>query len=156
MIRVALLASLLAAISIPTPVESDTAPPPSANGNGATTFVAALKGKSETFDGQKFPYTGVGTLTIDEATGALSYSFDLSNGLTFAGTGTAAITSKGRIFGIVDTSSGGIMGSVIIEGKTDANRQKFSVKMTAAIPNRLGPPPGGFVLSKIKAKGVRL
>ena len=118
-------------------------------------FDATLKGVSETFDGDKFPYTGTGTMTFDDVAGTVDYSFQLSNGLTFSGTGTAAVTPKGRIFGVVDTSSNGINGSAVIEGKAKKDGSKFTAKIFAAIPNRLGPPPGGFVISKIKVKGTR-
>jgi hypothetical protein len=121
----------------------------------AASFVynATLVGKSETFTGQHFPYKGSGTMTIDDVAGTVSYSFLLTNGLTFAGTGQAAITPKGRVFGLVTSSSGGINGTAIVEGSTPKNRKTFTVKITAAIPNRLGPAPQGFVLSKITAKG---
>ena len=118
-------------------------------------FDTSLAGTSETFQGQKFAFTGEGTMTIDDVAGTLAYSFQLNNGFTFAGTGNAAVTAKGRIFGVVTTESNGIMGSAVVEGKASAKRDKFAVKITAAIPNRLGPPPSGFVLSKMKAKGTK-
>ena len=118
-------------------------------------FDCTLKGVSETFNGEKFPYTGTGTMTFDDVAGTVNYSFTLSNTLTFEGTGTAALTPKGRIFGVVNTNSGGINGSAIIEGKAAKDGSKFAAKIVAAIPNRLGPAPGGFVLSKIKVKGTK-
>lgn len=117
-------------------------------------FDATLKGVSETFNGDKFPYTGTGTMTFDDVAGTVTYSFQLSNGLTFSGDGTAAVTAKGRIFGVVSAGSPGIDGSAVIEGKANKDRTKFNAKIFAAIPNRLGPPPNGFVISKIKVKGT--
>ena len=135
-------AIVLASVPSPAPAES-------------LGFSSTLRGVSETFTGQKFKFTGVGTMSFDDVAGTVSYSFLLSNGLTFAGTGTAAVTPKGRIFGVVTTQSAGIAGSAVIEGKAAKDRRKFSVTIAAAIPNRLGPPPSGFVLSKMKAKGTR-
>jgi hypothetical protein len=132
---------------------------------GTTTYDVVLKGTSETFAGEKFPFTGVGTMTIDEGNGLLSFNLQLSNGLSFTGNGQAAVTERGRVFASVDLESGSssilglplgiIEGVAVIDGKTKRDRSSFSVKMTAAIPNRLGPPPQGFVLSKMSAKGTR-
>lgn len=132
---------------------------------GATTYDVVLKGTSETFAGEKFPFTGVGTMTIDEGNGLLSFNLQLSNGLSFTGDGQAAVTERGRVFASVDLESGAsgllglplgtIEGVAVVDGKTKRDRSSFSVKMTAAIPNRLGPPPQGFVLSKMSAKGTR-
>lgn len=119
----------------------------------STTFDATLTGTSETFLGQHFPFKGTGTMTIDDVAGTVTYSFALSNGLTFSGTGAAAVTAKGRVFGLVNSSSGGISGTAIVVGSTPKNRKTFTVKITAAIPNRLGPAPSGFVISKMTAKG---
>jgi hypothetical protein len=116
-------------------------------------YTATLAGVSETFDGHHFPFKGTGTMTIDDVAGTVSYSFDLNNGLTFSGTGQAAVTPKGRVFGLVNSSSGGINGTAIVVGSTPKSRKTFTVKITAAIPNRLGPAPGGFVISKMTAKG---
>jgi hypothetical protein len=144
--------------------DGDTTPVAAAFVGGAT-FDVALKGTSETFDGSKFPFTGIGTMTIDTGTGVLTFSFLLSNGLTFEGSGLASVTEKNRIFGSVDIGTGttnvlglplgGIEGVVVIDGKAKSDGSSFSVKMIAAVPNRLGPPPAGFVLSKMSAKGVR-
>jgi hypothetical protein len=132
---------------------------------GAATYDVVLKGTSETFAGEKFPFTGVGTMTIDEGNGLLSFNLQLSNGLGFTGDGQAAVTERGRVFASVDLESGSssifglplgaIEGVAVVDGKTKRDRSSFSVKMTAAIPNRQGPPPQGFVLSKISAKGTR-
>jgi hypothetical protein len=132
---------------------------------GGATYDVALKGTSETFDGSKFPFTGVGTMTIDTATGLLTFQFQLSNGFNFEGDGIAAVTEKNRIFGSVDFETGStsffglplglIEGNAVVEGKAKSDGSSFSIKMIAAIPNRQGPPPAGFVLSKMSAKGVR-
>ncbi|MBL8900463.1 MAG: hypothetical protein JNM84_22730 [Planctomycetes bacterium] len=132
---------------------------------GGATYDVALKGTSETFDGSKFPFTGVGTMTIDTGTGLLTFQFQLSNGLSFSGDGIAAVTEKNRIFASVDLESGTtsflgvplgvIEGVAVIDGKGKSDGSSFSAKMTAAVPNRLGAPPQGFVLSKMSAKGVR-
>lgn len=143
--------TLIAAAATALLVLASAAPTPAAN----VVFDCTLKGKSETFGGQKFKFTGAGTMTIDDVAGTLTYSFALSNGLTFSGQGTAAITEKGRVFGSVDTSSPGIDGVAVVEGAASKDRRKFTVKIAAAIPNRLGAPPQGFVLSKMTAKGTR-
>lgn len=121
----------------------------------STGFASTLSGTSETFNGEKFKFTGTGNMTFDDVAGTVNYSFQLSNGLTFSGTGQAAVTPKGRIFAVVTTAAGGISGSAVIEGKASKGRDKFAAKIVAAIPNRLGPPPAGFVLSKMKVKGTK-
>lgn len=146
----------------PSEVEFAEAPAPVL---GTATFDCELKGTSETFGGEKFKFTGTGTMTIDEVTGTLTFSFNLSNGLTFGGTGTAAVTEKGRVFGVIDLSQsttsiaglslGGAEGSAVVDGKAKTDGSSFSAKITAGIPNRLGPPPAGFVLSKMSVKGTR-
>lgn len=126
---------------------------PAPDAAAAFTYNTTLSGTSETFTGQKFKFTGTGTMSFDDVASTVTYSFLLSNGLTFAGTGQSAVTAKGRILGLVNSSSGGYTGSAVIQGSATKDRKKFTVKIVAAIPNRLGLPPQGFVLSTITAKG---
>ena len=119
MLRTSLFAALTAALLLVATSQSA----PAANAK----YDSTLKGVSETFDGHKFPYSGSGTMTIDDVTGTLTYSYLLSNGLTFAGSGNAAITAKGRIFGSVTTSSGGIYGAAVVEGKASKDRTHRSI-----------------------------
>jgi hypothetical protein len=117
-------------------------------------YNCTLTGKSETYQGQHFPFKGTGTMTIDDVTNTVSYSFTLTNGLTFTGTGQGAVTPKGRVFGLVSADgSNDTHGSAVIVGSAAKNRKSFTVKITAAIPDRLGDPPAGFVVSKMTVKG---
>jgi len=144
MLRTTMLAAMAATVLFMTPARAPAA---------SIVYNCTLVGKSETFTAQHFPFKGTGTMTIDDVAGTVSYSFQLSNGLTFSGTGQAAITAKGRIFGLVSANSPGVTGTAVVDGSTPKNRKTFTVKITAAIPNRLGPAPQGFVLSKMTAKG---
>jgi hypothetical protein len=122
----------------------------------AVDYDVKLNGVSETYQGQHFPYTGTGTMTIDDTTNTVSYTFALSNGLTFTGTGQGAVTPKGRVFGLVSADgSNSTHGNAVIVGSASKDRKSFTVKITAAIPDRLGPPPAGFVISRITAKGKK-
>lgn len=119
-----------------------------------SSYDATLKGVSETYNADKFKFTGEGTMAFDDVASTATFNFTLSNQLTFSGSGTAAVTPKGRIFGLATTTSGQIQGSAIIDGKASKDRKKFTANIVAAIPNRLGNPPQGFVLSKMKVKGT--
>lgn len=127
---------------------------------GGTTFVAFLKGTSETTADDKFKFNGFGSITIDEGSGQLTYSFLLDNGFTFSGSGVAAVSEKNNVNALIDVESGGtvdaggISGQGILDGKVDRNRTKFKGSLIVAVPNRLGPAPAGFVLSKIKIAGI--
>ena len=115
------------------------------------TFDVTLKGVSKTVGGDRFKYTGEGTMSIDDVSGTFDYDIQLSNGLTFSGSGNAAVTEKNEVFAVATTTSGGISGSVVFVGKLKGS--KFKGKLTAAVPNRIGPPPAGFVLSTAKISG---
>ncbi len=114
-------------------------------------FSFTLKGLSKTTAGEKFKYTGSGSLAFDDQTGAFTYSVELSNGLTFEGDGQGALTSKNELFAVGNSAAGGISGTVLFVGKLKGSKLKG--KFTAAIPNRLGPPPAGFVLSTAAING---
>lgn len=119
--------------------------------------VRLTRGASKTVFGQTFRFTGNGTLTVDTDTGIFTYSIALSNGLTFEGTGQVAQTVKNEVFGTgTTTSAGGIAGNVILTGKLKRKGAKFAAgKLYAAIPNRLGPAPDGFVYTTARLSGKR-
>ena len=125
-------------------------------GADLTYNVKLKKGVSNTVAGQAFKFTGKGTMTVNETTGKFTYSLKLSNGLTFAGSGELARTTKNQVYAKSTTMSGGIEGVVIFTGKMAAGDKKFKAgKMYAAVPNRLGAPPAGFVYSTAKLSGTR-
>jgi hypothetical protein len=118
--------------------------------------ITLKKGVSKTTMGDAFPFTGKGTMTVNEGTGEFSYSIKLSNGLTFEGSGDIARTSKDEVFGTATTVSGGLAGTIIITGKVKKGGAKFAGgKLYAAVPNRLGAPPDGFVYTTAKLTGKR-
>lgn len=118
--------------------------------------ITLKKGLSRTTFDATFPFTGTGTLTVDDVTGAFAYEIDLSNGLTFSGSGLAAVSTKGDLFATSTTESDGIEGVLIFTGKLKKNGAKITAgKLTVAVPNRLGPAPAGFVLSTAKLTGKR-
>ena len=119
------------------------------------TYNVTMKGVSNTTSDDKFKFTGTGTLSFDDVAGTFSYSIELSNGLTFAGSdGVSGVSGKNKVFAVASSSSGGINGTAIFVGKIKSAGKKFSAKVTAAIPNRLGPPPAGFVLTTGKVSGT--
>lgn len=112
-----------------------------------------MKGTSKTFDRQKFPFTGVGTMTWDQDTGDVSFDMDVDPSGPFDGDGTLVVISNGKtVYGVVTFNAGVQEAQAIFTGKLKKNGQKFAGKFTAASPGRLGPPPGGFVLTTGKVK----
>ncbi|NKB87786.1 MAG: hypothetical protein GKS06_06155 [Acidobacteria bacterium] len=125
------------------------------SGADLTYSIKLKSGVSKTVFGDAFKFTGKGTMTVNEATGAFSYSIELSNGLTFEGEGELARSTKNEVFAKSTTTSGGIDGVVIFTGKMAGGDKKFKAgKMYAAIPNRLGAAPTGFVYSTAKLSGT--
>lgn len=118
--------------------------------------ITLKRGRSQTTFGDAFPFTGKGTLTVDDVTGEFEYEIELSNGLTFSGSGVAASTTKGELFATSTTMSDGIEGVLIFTGKLKKNGARIKAgKLAVAVPNRLGPPPAGFVYSTAKITGKR-
>lgn len=126
---------------------------------GITSFSVFVKGTSETTQDDKFKFTGFGSVTIDEGSGQLTYNLLLSTKLAVNGSGVVAVSEKNNIYGLIDTQSGttvtgGFSGSGILDGKVDRNRTRFKGTLVVAVPNRLGPAPGGFVLTTMKIGGI--
>ena len=108
-------------------------------------YRVSMKGTSTTLSGQKFKFTGTGTMSVDETTGQLTFNASLSNGTTISGTGVAGVGKN--LFGNITFTQNGASGIGLITGKASADRRSFSGKFTVGIPDRLGPAPGGFVSS---------
>jgi len=89
-------------------------------------------GGERTFTGQKFQVHGVGTIRRRRR-GTVSYSFLLSTGFTFAGTGTAAVTPKGG-FRRGDHAVAWDRRLRGDRGQGAKDRRKFSVTIAAASP----------------------
>jgi len=112
---------------------------------GALQFSVNIRGVSTTLAGQRFRFTGQGTLTVDENTGQFTLTMALSNGLTLNGTG---VMGAGRnVFGTFTFDMAGSQGSGVINGRANQDRTRFNGKFTVGSPNRLGPAPNGFVFS---------
>jgi hypothetical protein len=109
------------------------------------TYHVTMKGVSSTLSGQKFSFTAAGSMTIDDVTGDLNFTANVSNGTTLNGTGVAGVGKN--VFGNIAFNQNGASGIGVIAGKASPDRKKFSGKFNVGIPNRLGPSPGGFVNS---------
>lgn len=106
-------------------------------------FDLKIKGTSTTVTGQKFKFTGTGTMTVDDKTGQFSFNASLSNGTTLNGTGVAGLGKN--MFANLNFNQGPASGVGVISGKVPASRASFKGKFTVGTPNRLGSPPSGFV-----------
>lgn len=118
------------------------------------TYSVTLKGTTRTLDGQKFKYTGNGTLTVDDQTGEVTFTANLSNGTTLEGTGIAGASAK-VFFANIDFTQGPATGVGLLDGKIKREGAKITAKFNVGIPNRLGPAPGGFVYTTGNLTGLR-
>jgi hypothetical protein len=130
---------------------------------GATEdWTISFKGKTKTFDGQTFPFEAVGTMEWDPMSGAMSFEVSSNTSGPFSGAGTLVRNPKNVGWGLTSfdmgAGSSSSIGSAIFSGKfkTSKKGSKFSGKVTAASPYRLGAPPGGFTMTtgKVKAEKV--
>lgn len=108
-------------------------------------YRASTMGTGTTLSGQKFKFTGSGTMSIDDTTGQATFNANLSNGTTINGIGLAGVSKN--MFANISFTQNGASGIGTIIGKASADRRSFSGKFTVGIPDRLGPAPGGFVSS---------
>jgi hypothetical protein len=119
-------------------------------------YNVTVKGTSTTLNGQKFRFTGEGTMTVDDKTGAATFNIALNNGTTIDGAGTAGAGTKNVFANIEIDQTGGAEGVGIIAGKLKNAGARFQGKFTVGIPNRLGPAPGGFVYTTGTIKATRV
>jgi|GEM_PF-2863434 len=130
------------------------AAPAEAEPKGQVIYDITLKGTSNTLDGQKFPFTATGSMSWDEATGAVSFTAATSAGVPFTGDGTLARGAKSS-YASTSFNCGAILGNAIFAGKFSSDKKQFSGKFQAGSPNRLGPAPGGFVFTSGSVKALR-
>ncbi len=123
---------------------------------GGLTYDIRFKGVSRTLTGEKFKFTAQGTMNWNPTTGEVSFDTTTSAGVHFTGTGTLAMGEKGLAFGLTQITfgEGPSIGSAVFTGKFKKGTAKFSGKVTAGSPSRLGPPPDGFVLTTGKVKAA--
>jgi hypothetical protein len=118
------------------------------------TYSVSLKGTTRTLGGQKFQFTGTGTMTVDDQTGDLTFTANLSNGTTLQGTGIAGASPK-VFFANINFTQGPANGIGLIDGKIKREGAKITGKFNVGTPDRLGPAPGGFVYSTGRITGLR-
>jgi hypothetical protein len=113
-----------------------------------------MKGVSKTMAGDKFKFGGDGTMTWDAVTGDVSFNVMTQAG-AWTGTGTMATAQNGKTtYGTVAFDAGGQAAASIFIGKVTKKGKKFAGKFQAASPARLGPSPGGFVLTTGKVSAT--
>lgn len=118
------------------------------------TYSLSIKGTSRTLAGQEFKFTGTGTMTVDDQTGAVTFNANLSNGTSLQGNGTAGANPK-IFFAKIDFTQGPATGVALIDGKVKRQGAKITGKFNVGIPDRLGPAPGGFVYTTGTLTGIR-
>jgi len=114
----------------------------------------SMKGVSKTMAGDKFKFGGDGGMTWDRDTGDVSFNLTTAQG-PWTGTGTMVVADNGKtVYGLVNFLAGGEDAVAIFRGKMKKKGAKLVGSFQAASPSRLGPPPGGFVLTTGKITGT--
>ena len=149
MLRTFVVSSLLLVAAVAMVVIPSSEPAHAAE----VTWDIEMKGKSRTMGGDKFPFSGEGTMTWDQVTGVVTFALTTPAG-PWNGAGTMAVADNGKtVYGLVTFQAGGGDASAIFSGKLKKKGERFAGKFQAASPTRLGPTPGGFVLTTGKVKG---
>lgn len=121
------------------------------------TYDITMKTVAQNLEGKKFKVTVTGTMTWDDATGAVTFDVDEDTGVNIQGSG---LLGNGKI-AIGKTSLEAYAGSMepvftgtgFFVGKFNKGKTTFKGKFTA-VADSFGPAPGGFTFNtgSVKAK----